>query len=125
MTFRNSLNKLLNLTSTCRKTDTEMMVVTLQVFLMVAAKPGISSQEILKQLDISQSSVSRHLALLTDSSTVRRKSSGYNYIEARVDPRDARNKVYHLSAEGRAFAATIMNIVTPEDQLTATDIPLK
>lgn len=81
-----------------RKDSPEMATQTLQVFLAVAADPGISALEIRQRLGILRSSASRNLAALT--AVAETGKPGLDWLYKEPCPTDARILQYYLTPKG-------------------------
>jgi DNA-binding MarR family transcriptional regulator len=121
-TLVSALSQLQNLGLALRDVDAEMPLVCLNVFLLIAKKPGISSQDIIKQLDLSQQTASRTLAILGSTPITLRKTGSYGFIRVGEDPTDRRNKVAYLTASGKVFAAKLMKIIAPDSSFDLDEL---
>lgn len=92
---------------------------TIQAFIVIAMNPGISSNELMKMISVSQSAVSRHLSNLTEWSW--RKAPGMNLIDLVEEPGARGAKVPFLNAKGRTFAVKLMRILYPEIEVDQKD----
>lgn len=84
-----------------------------QVFCLVAAKPGVGSQELRQVLNMTGGSLSRHIKQL---STYYKKDKagndvqhGYNMIKPEVDPYERRNLIYYPTEKGKKIHQEIFN----------------
>lgn len=89
----------------------DVPATTVQVFLLVAANPGISSKQLLQRAQGSQSAISRHLALLSEYSW--RGGEGMDLVETVEDPEDRRNKIAFLKPKGKLLAVKLTRILNP------------
>jgi DNA-binding MarR family transcriptional regulator len=67
--------------------------------LCIALRPGITMQELGREIGVSQSSTSRNAQTL--GQWHRAGKPGYGVIETVEDPRDTRRKIMFLTAKGR------------------------
>ena len=91
-----------------RKLQPDAPVLRVIVFMTVALKPGITMREMEKGLKISQTTMSRHVAVLgtagfKDPMTGTRQE-GWGLLEAMRDPEDYRQKRLWLRPKGRKLA---------------------
>jgi DNA-binding MarR family transcriptional regulator len=91
------------------KLSSELPLQAVNIFLNVAAQPGITSRELMAQTKMSQSSISRNVALLSD--VHRSGSPGLGLIFTVEDPLERRRKLIYLSDDGKKLAATLGDIV--------------
>lgn len=81
--------------------DPTMHIPTALVFLTVASKPGIRKADLERLLDLSHSSGSRHVLVLTkDGDQTRLGKPGHDLIFTDTDPLDSRSKRCHLTKKG-------------------------
>ena len=90
----------------------DIPTTTVDVFLQVAIRPGISSKELLDRVGASQSAISRHLAMLGDYSW--RGNEGLGLVDLIEDPTNRRTKVAFLKPKGQALAAKLVAILDPD-----------
>lgn len=95
-------------------------ILSFQVFLMIATHQGISSPELIRQLNVSQSSISRHLMILS-TWTWQDKRPGLDLIETVEDAMDRRTKISILTAKGRALACSLIRILEPDSDIHPMD----
>jgi DNA-binding MarR family transcriptional regulator len=74
--------------------------------LTVAMFEGRSAREYQELLNLSQSTMSRHLLDLGD--ITRKREPGLQLIEQHTDPDDRRKQLYHLTPKGRALVAALV-----------------
>ncbi|SCW76938.1 DNA-binding transcriptional regulator, MarR family [Rhizobium mongolense subsp. loessense] len=91
-----------------------MSVQTLEVFLTVAAKEGMSSSDIRKLTGIPQPSISRALGDLGDKA-VRKGTEGLKLVRVERDPNDLRNTLCYLSPTGKLLAARMAQLMGVDD----------
>lgn len=82
-----------------------MTVGLLRSFLTVALYPDRSLREYQDLLDMSQSTMSRHLLDLGEMN--RKRLPGLKLIDQHTDPMDRRKNVYRLTAKGRALVTAL------------------
>jgi DNA-binding MarR family transcriptional regulator len=93
----------------------DVTATTIEVFLVIAANPGISSGDILKKVSgVSQSAISRHIATLGEYNW--KGGEGLKLIEAMDDPNDRRIRVSYLTATGKAMAMRLARILDPHGE---------
>lgn len=78
------------------------------VFLVIAMKPGIYQRDLLKLLDVSQSSISRNVLALSERN--RHGGPGLGLILQRRDPFDARQITLHLTPAGMDVVNRVLSI---------------
>jgi len=116
------LTQLFRLTSALRDLDKDMAVNTVHILFIIARNPGISSQDIMKQAEMTQPSTSRHLAILSGMTNLR-KQGGYDFIDLVEDVNDRRNKVAFLTSEGKAFLSKLTAIIAPGEEEEIKNLP--
>jgi len=94
-----------------RKSDPWMGVQTVEVFLAIALKPGLTMKEIAEVTGLAQSSCSRNVALL--SKYHRLKKAGADLVETYEDPAERRRKIVFLNERGIEKARQIISHVNP------------
>ena len=95
-----------------RKFDTQMEAQAMAVFLFVAihgCRDGVAMQVISKDLNISQSSVSRNAYKLGDIN--RHKKNGVGLLETFEDPMERRRKLVRLTAKGKRVHNTLIDFI--------------
>lgn len=95
-----------------REKKSDASLATLQVFLVVAENPGISSRDIMARAGVTQSAVSRHMSILGEQSWT--GGEGMGLITSREDPQDRRVKVSSLTPKGIRFAERIIAALDPD-----------
>ena len=104
-----NIRRVTQIIETFRVLDKEMQAQTMQVFLLVAVKPGIQFGELMAATGLSKSAISRNVAAL---SRIHRKGhSGYDLVEAYEDPEDRRHKRVRLTRHGIVLAARITGLM--------------
>lgn len=88
-----------------RKEAPEMPVQMLQVFLEICRNEGQSGIDIQNKLGITRSSTSRLLATLAEGMDSTRP--GFKWLEWRLDPTDARAKLYYPTTKGKEILGRI------------------
>jgi DNA-binding MarR family transcriptional regulator len=92
--------------SVMREIDPEIQAQTLAVFLEVSQHPhGILQRDLEAAAGISQSSVSRNIALL--SHTQRQGRPGYDLLVSFEDPAERRRKLVRLTPKGERYAGKL------------------
>jgi DNA-binding MarR family transcriptional regulator len=82
-----------------------MPASAIQAFLLVAEKEGQTVGDYAKKAGISPTSMSRHLLDMGERN--RHAEDGAGLVEGRENILNRREKVYHLTAKGRAFLSAI------------------
>ena len=102
--YEEALNYLDDSIELFRIHDTEMQAQTMRCFLRVALAPkeGVSMQQIIEDLDIAQSTLSRNIAMLSKFN--RHKVSGHGFVESFEDPMERRRKLVKLTSKGQKVA---------------------
>jgi len=85
----------------------------MQIYMLVATSPGISSKDLISRVGVSQSSISRHIALLGEFSWS--GGPGLELVESIEDPNDRRSKVNFLTIKGRQVAIQLARILDPTE----------
>src|SRR3954466_2609155 len=83
-----------------RKLDPELPTQMALVLMLIAQKPGISFRELIQQTGLGKSSVSRHVAALSDD-------YGKGLVTFWEDPMDRRGKLARLTPAGHNFVANV------------------
>ena len=95
-----------------RKFDPQMESQAIAVFFLVfigEGTEGISMQEIAKQLDLAQSSVSRNVFKL--SVVNRHRERGVGLLESYEDPLERRRKLVKTTAKGKRVWDSLVSLV--------------
>ncbi len=95
-----------------RKFDPQMESQAIAVFFIVClgeGTEGISMQEIAKQLDLAQSSVSRNVFKL--SVVNRHRERGVGLLESYEDPLERRRKLVKTTAKGKRVWDSLVSLV--------------
>jgi len=87
-----------------------MSIQTLEVFLAIAAKEGVSSSDLRRSTGIAQPTVSRALGDLGDWA-VKKNSEGLKLVRTERDPSDMRNVLCFLTPTGKLLAARIEQLM--------------
>lgn len=91
-----------------RAIDPEMPMQTALLFLLVAQRPGLTMKEIEEVMLVSQASVSRNVAALSQWS--RHDKPGHGLVLAREDPLERRRKIVFLTQRGELLARELAQI---------------
>lgn len=83
-----------------------MTARSVQAFLLVAEKEGLSVSEYAKRADMPVTTMSRNLIDMSECDS--RYDEGAGLIEGRDNPTNRREKIYHLTPKGRALLASLM-----------------
>jgi DNA-binding MarR family transcriptional regulator len=95
-----------------REVDPWMGLQTAECFLVIAARPGITMQELCEETGLAQSSASRNVALL--SKWHRLGKPGADWVTNNPDPAERRRKVMHLTDKGISKVRSILSRIDPE-----------
>lgn len=99
--------KLAETLAACREhLGSEIPTQTIEVFLRVCSEPGITMTRLADVVGISQSSVSRNVAML--SKHFKPGKAGLDCVEAREDLHERRRKVVNPTAHGTAVLKKLM-----------------
>ena len=79
------------------------------IMVLIAVQPGITVKELMAKTNLSHSSCSRNLAML--SKINRYDEPGLDVIEARPDPTDSRRYKLFLTPKGEEFMVLLMDIL--------------
>ena len=112
MTISTSLRRVIRAIRELRELYPDIPAATIEVFLLVAANAGLSSKELQQRARTSQSSISRHLTMLTDHSW--NGKTGIGLIDLIEDPRDRRTKRAFLNSKGVSVSIKIAALVDPD-----------
>jgi len=82
-----------------RKLDQTMPIQMMATFLYIAQNSGRTMQETANDLGLSQASVSRNVAALTDWHSA--KKEGHGLLKAVADPMEMRRKIVTLTDKGQ------------------------
>jgi DNA-binding MarR family transcriptional regulator len=103
---------IINVIAALREVDELMPLNYAQAFLCVAIRPGVSMGELEKMVGISQASVSRAVAALSEWH--RLGKPGYGLVEAHEDPTETRRrKGIFLSKKGKDVMTKVVRAATP------------
>ena len=110
--YGREINALYKAIDAIRTESIDMPAQQIQTFLVIAMRPGITMEELGRDVGISQSSVSRNVAAL--SKHHRLGKAGADYIEAIEDPRERRRKIMYLTPRGRSVMRKAVEALTGE-----------
>jgi DNA-binding MarR family transcriptional regulator len=101
--------------------DSEIPIQMAHAFLCVAHRPGMTLQDLGKELGVSQSSTSRNAQTL--GAWHRTGKPGYGVIETVDDPRDTRRKIMFLTPKGRDVIGKVIGALqgTPKVNFPAPE----
>ena len=122
MSAKSTLAKLSHVLDEFRKLDAGIQTDTINVFLLITNTPGITSREIMDRTGMSQSSVSRHLSMLSEWDW--KGSAGLNLAETVEDPLDRRSKRSWLTHKGHQIALAVAALLDPEAEGSVSEFPL-
>jgi DNA-binding MarR family transcriptional regulator len=95
-----------------RAIEPEMPSQHVEVFLTIAARPGIATKELMQAVEISQSSMSRATRALSERQL--NGSEGHHLIEAKTDPLDSRILQWSLTPGGAAVYEALIATMNGE-----------
>jgi len=97
------------------KVDPEMPVQQLLTFLVAARTPGVTMQDVMKELYVSSASVSRNVAKL--GRVDRHHEPGFDLVTAYEDPMERRRKVVEMTSHGKQLAKRVADIFNKQMQI--------
>lgn len=100
-----SLLNLMHTLAEFQKLDKEMQAQTMQIFLLVALREGMTFRDIEQRTGYAPSTVSRNIALL--GQTHRKGKDGHDLVVTKPDPQDLRSKRIHLTAKGKRMVSIL------------------
>lgn len=107
-----ALTKTLMVLEEFRKLHSEMPLQIAVVLLHIAKKPDVTLAELAKLSGLGKSSISRHVAALSEE--YGKGTYGAGLVSFREDPNDRRNKIARLTVAGERFMRSISHIIDPE-----------
>lgn len=112
---RKAFRRMIQAVKLFRELRDDMPSQAISTFLVVAASPSGSIQmsDLSDRLDMTQSSTSRNVALL--SAIDRRKNPGFGLLKWELDPVDFRKKVVSLTPKGQRLAARLAELWKEEE----------
>lgn len=121
---QNTIVRALRLVRMFRTQSSDMPMQQADVLMTVADNPGVAMSDLATQLDLSQASISRNVAALSDLH--RKGEAGLGLVEARVDPDDTRRRLLFLTQKGKMFVTLLVRQIDPDFSLDAdTDSRLR
>lgn len=107
----NDVRKLLRVIDLVRKLYPRMELGQLAVLLHVLAKPGVRANDLLDEVGVTKSALSRNVRALSDRSYLTdeqgEQRGGLDLITQVTDPLDGRAKLLAPTARGRRLAQTL------------------
>jgi DNA-binding MarR family transcriptional regulator len=97
--YGKEIHRLMQAIDVLRTNSDDMPIQQLQTILAIALRPGMTMEELGREVGMSQSSCSRNVAAL--SKWHRLRKPGADMIEAIEDPRERRRKIIYLTTRGR------------------------
>lgn len=88
------------------KRQSDITVQQLVILLYIAENPDVSIGQIVKDLDMAQSSVSRNVAVL--GKFHRLGKPGLHWVEEHMDPKERRRKLQRLTPAGKKIVDKLM-----------------
>lgn len=95
----------------------EMPMQQADMLLTIARKPGIGMAELEQQLQMAQSSISRNIAAL--SRFQRLDEPGLDLIEAQIDPRAPKKRIFFLTPKGKQFVTRLLKVMDEKFSIDA------
>lgn len=92
-----------------RKVDLEMPAQHALVLLLIAREEGITQSEAIQRLGITRSAMQRIFNRLSPEGVGNLGLAGYDLIEMRVSPSDARARQAYLTAKGRRLVQSLLH----------------
>lgn len=105
---KQSLAKVVKCLEEFRKIDPQIPPQTAVSFLWVCIHDGITMKDLSDRVGVSQSSMSRNIAALSE--THRYGKPGYDLVYATEDPAERRRKIVKLTPKGRRIAASLSEV---------------
>lgn len=97
------------------KVDPEMPLQQLLTLLVAARDPGVTMQDVMKELDVSSASVSRNVAKL--GRVDRHHEPGFDLVTAYEDPMERRRKVVDLTSHGKQLIRRVAEVFNKQLQI--------
>jgi DNA-binding MarR family transcriptional regulator len=99
-TYRTEIHHLFQAIDTIRTKSDDMPAQQFLCFLAIARHPGITAEQLGREVGINQSSVSRNTMALSEWHRVGKPGAGY--IERVEDPVERRRFIFFLTSKGKA-----------------------
>ncbi|MGG9998958.1 MarR family winged helix-turn-helix transcriptional regulator [Pseudovibrio ascidiaceicola] len=106
MEFNPEVSRIVKSMEVLQKLSPQLPLNMCHVFLCVAAKPGISTNELVEQTGLSQASISRNLTAL--GKIHRNGKPGFDVVQCVEDPNDRRRNVSFLAPKGKYLLEEIV-----------------
>lgn len=104
-----ALRRLVQCIKEVRRISPKMPIQALHTLLAVSVEPGITMSELLLRTNLSQSSCSRNVAMLTAQH--QSEKPGLDLVVTRDDPKERRRKIVDLTGKGQEFVAILADTV--------------
>ena len=88
----------------------DMTVVQLQIICLVASNPNITQAELYRRLDVTDSAISRNIALLSDIGS--RTRDGLGIIRLHINPNDRRERILEVTKKGERLLHALSQDLT-------------
>lgn len=95
-----------------RKIDPEMQAHTINIFLMVCMRPGITMKDLGNSLGVAQATMSRNIAALGKGHHLHRP--GYDLLVAEEDPVERCRKIVNLTPRGKRVKEALAEILNTD-----------
>ena len=87
---------------------THLPIHFVQIFLVVGEKGQITFQELMEELNLTNSAISRSVMAMGE--THRKGTPGFELLETRKDHREGRRFLVYLSPKGKALYRSLQSI---------------
>lgn len=100
-----------------RLLNSEMPMQQADLLLTIARKPGIGSAELMQQTQLAQSSVSRSMKTLSKFGD--EGAPGLDLVDAQIDPRATKKRIYFLTPKGKQFVNRVLKVIEEDFSIDA------
>ncbi|MGV8921653.1 MAG: MarR family winged helix-turn-helix transcriptional regulator [Pseudomonas sp.] len=113
--FDGSYLRLSGIVRAFRAISADMPMQQADILVTIAQSPGLSMNDICVKTHLSQSSVSRNVAALSEFYKL--GTPGLGLVEAVNDPREHRRRIVFLTTKGKTFITRLMRNLDPDFSL--------
>lgn len=106
-----SLSVLVDVLEEFRKLDDNIILPSIQVFLLVCQHEGLSNSDIEETLEMHKARVSRSLQSLCEVFKGRQSNKGLGLLEMRINPEDYRYRKLYLTEKGKSVRNRIVRLL--------------
>lgn len=106
---KSSVSQVIQAIQAIREVHSDMQVDTARLFVLIAMHPGITMQKLREITELSQPTVSRSVALLSEWKTP--ETPGLGLVTTAIDPQKRRRKTVDLTEKGEELASSLANAV--------------